>query len=186
MIYICSDNIYLQKGVEELLYPLGIKPTSLDMYNRQTLNISRVRNILLIDTTSPSSELLNTVYDNLDVIFLHNTPHDNVFLYPFSAYFYTLHIGMSLERFRMVIVNILSGKPREVMAKNKDRKLTAREEYVFRESLKGISAQELSATCGIDAKSVYTHRKNACRKLGVSKITDVLPFQHFVGEAKTK
>jgi DNA-binding CsgD family transcriptional regulator len=180
MIYICSDNIYLQKGMEELLYPLGIKPISLDKYNEQALNIARTRSILLIDITIPSSVLLNTVYDNLDVIFLHNTPYENVSLYPFSAYFYTLHIGTSLEMFRMAIVNILSGKPREVMAKKKDRRLTVREEYVFRESLKGVSAQELSAACSIEAKSVYTHRKNACRKLGVNKITDVLPFQQFL------
>ncbi|MGL5384345.1 MAG: LuxR C-terminal-related transcriptional regulator [Serratia sp. (in: enterobacteria)] len=170
--------------MENLLYPLSIQQLSLEAYNRQAPGITRTRSVLLIDTSVTSHSLINSVYHNLDVIFLHNTPHDNVTLSPFSVNFHALHIGMPLEKFCKIIINILSGNPQEVMSKKKDRRLTVKEEYVFRESLKGISVRELSTACGIAEKSVHTHRRNACRKLGVNKIKDVLPFHKFFDETK--
>ncbi|UOY68717.1 LuxR C-terminal-related transcriptional regulator (plasmid) [Enterobacter kobei] len=45
-------------------------------------------------------------------------------------------------------------------------RLTARERFILKESLKGLTVKQIASINSIPEKSVYAQRLTACRKLG--------------------
>ncbi|MCK7229458.1 hypothetical protein L8P27_16735 [Enterobacter asburiae] len=55
--------------------------------------------------------------------------------------------------------------------------LSRKEKRVLNLSLKGIQPKIIAFFMGLNVKSVYNYRISACRKLGMSKIGGLLPYQ---------
>lgn len=165
MIYIASNNLYLCEGVKGIMYPIKVKRVSTKNNFSEALSAMDSTDVLLLDS--------NFSYYALDgcqccseqplVIILNHSRNQTAHLNGIDFFYHTLNISVSIPEFQAYILAAATGR---LGRKLFNVRLTSREAFVFRESLKGLTVKEIAGINGIPEKSVYAQRLSACRKLG--------------------
>lgn len=75
---------------------------------------------------------------------------------------------------------ILSEKNNPLLNGRFSYKLTSREICIIDMSVDGFRARKIAELLGIKIKTVYAHRINACRKLGVKRVSELLPYKNLL------
>lgn len=176
MIYIVSDNYFLFNGIKEIMLPKKIKLMKPNYVHDELLRSLSKEDILLIDTgpcCNDITDLLLGEFNKFRIVFMNRIKKNTVNPHLIRSVSNTLNSDVSLTEFHDYILKALAG---DVPSENINAILTKREEIILRDSLRGLTTQAIADSLGVNVKTVYTHRSNACHKLGVNKITDALPF----------
>lgn len=168
------------------MFPLGVEIFHEHFLDQETLHFNYANDILLIDSETPSA--------------LFFWLHENSFLSCFSkalliAYPKRRNIKEHYKNERKNLLDcrlspsefhyfVLNAKSNEKTNPLQMVSLSLREMFVFRDSLQGVKACEISKKYGISPKTVYAHRRNACIKIGIRKVHDFVNFSSSVYSAE--
>lgn len=176
MIYLVSDNYFLFNGIAKVIQPQKTEWIRTKALHADLLKSLGMRDLVLVDTGSCSNDiadLLPNVINNPGIVFMTRIKNEDV-NYNLKRYFpFSLSLDVPLEEFHFYVLKKQAG---DVPVKNIRKILTEREFYILRDSLRGLKTKTIARSNGIHIKTVYTHVKSACHKLGINKITDALPF----------
>lgn len=73
--------------------------------------------------------------------------------------------------------SILEARNNKQISDTKKIQLSPREARIVVLSIEGASVRNIAAVLGVTAKTIYAHRTRACRKLGVGKVYELLPYK---------
>ncbi|EAO4397993.1 helix-turn-helix transcriptional regulator, partial [Salmonella enterica] len=88
-----------------------------------------------------------------------------------------LSLQHSLSNLRHIILSNKNNRPTHTFS---TLPLSPREAMVIHLSMDGISAKKIAIILGINSKTVYAHRKRACDKLGVDKLSKLVQYKSLV------
>ena len=176
MIYIATENAFLWQGIK-----LTLNTPAVMLLNNQ--NIDRIvfenmtcDDIVIIDMCSHSDAVisqLNASSANLTVIMLKHENHLRVNLLSMPCH--TLKTKISRRQLQTFMSGI---QPKQKEHGQQVALLSPREKQVINLSMDGASVENIACVTGMSLKMVYYHRKNACRKLGVEKVSSLVRYQH--------
>lgn len=176
MIYIVSNDIYLQSAIQELLYPILVKSLTINEEGLDRIKKCNSLDTLLIDITLPQGPVsqLQGCLNKSKVVFLSDTRRNKTNTQCWGARFYILNNNIPLPAYRKALIDIITLK--DTQSDADENYFTRMEDRILEASLKGNSAAKIARMYNMSVACVYTHRLRACQKLGVRKISDVLPF----------
>lgn len=165
MIYMVSDNFYLCEGIEKTMYPLHIMKLSTPTELAQALPQINDLDVLVIDSNfnCDYSNFFNARNERVKIVVLNSSRHQIENFNTLDSLFYIINIRITIAEFRAYLLSAMAGR----MGPNLFcSRLTTRERFVLKESLKGLTVKEIASINSIPEKSVYAQRLTACRKLG--------------------
>lgn len=176
MMYLFTDNFYLRTGIEHAISPMKIE--CLDAVSFVSKITSVTTDVFLVDDNIIHRELFS---DHL------GTAHNTRFIFintnrNISPDFFRANLGHVFVNKKTNPVE-LSQTLDNILAKNewliniKDhRKLTHTEKRVLLGTINGKNIKEIAMSTGLNNKTIYSHRKRVCLKMGVNRIQDMFPF----------
>lgn len=182
MIYIITNNIYLQRGVEILLYPLQAQTITPGPDNLDLITACNEWDVLVVDVAL-SSTLLTHWRGSISkprVVFLSSVHTENIVFQCPGIHFQLLNCCLPTQRFRKTLIDAVAGNQRGYDCLSST--FTPREEMVFWASLKGLSITDIADSFYISTNTAYNHRLRACRKLGVRKVAEAIPLLGYFRE----
>lgn len=97
--------------------------------------------------------------------------------FPRKRYQETVWLSLSIsKKIPISLLLPITEKTREDVQK-KIRPLTAREKDVIAKILNGESLMEISKDLGVSVKTIYAHRRNALKKVGLTHVFSI----HYIG-----
>lgn len=178
MIYLFTENIFLKQGVNAALYPLLVETVTVDEYDRCAAESMMEGDVLMIDPHLAFNTVLQMVSrysHDLKIVFLNSDKFREVNFRMLYSSSWVLNSRLSLTNFRTGFLKILAGKNQPLSCRTL---LSIKERYVLLASMKGLSAQDIAKESGIKVKTIYHNRKSACRKLGIDKVWEIVPYSH--------
>lgn len=176
MMYLFTDNFYLQTGIEHAILPMAIE--SLDAVSFISKITSATTDVFLVDDNIIHREIFSdhlSIAHNIRFIFI-NTNRN------ISPDFLRANLGHVFVN-KKTTPGELSQTLDDILVKNdwliniKDyRKLTPTEKRVLLGTINGKNIKEIAMKTGLNNKTIYAHRKRACLKMGVNRFQDMFPF----------
>ncbi|MDD1283676.1 helix-turn-helix transcriptional regulator [Klebsiella pneumoniae] len=165
MFYIATNNHYLFVGLDSLLKPYKSKKIrTIKRNNPKHLNFSAGDTIFFDDSIDVVCLLEGMVVNNLslNIICMHSCESPANFIINPIEILSKDFTSMNINKFTFLINEKNCGYFKKVV-------LSPREVCVLNLSIKGISVKNIAKRLGLQIKTVYAHRSNACNKLGVDK-----------------
>lgn len=177
MLYVVTSNTFLWYGLESLLYPYESQLISHGSPVDTILGKITTQDLFIIDMEkNPVWQLLDSLkrLEELpEIILIRN---DDV---PIEYYFGTCLSLKGKDSLNQIRYSILSRK-KMLQKDKKGITLSPRESLVLHMSFVGFSVKQISFILGIKSKTVYAHRYQVCRKLGVGRICELLPYKRMI------
>lgn len=180
MIYVFTENMFLKQGMISALYPLLVEFLPVHEHDHPAFAGIMAGDVVLIDTHLSFHTLLQTLtrYScDIKIAFLNNHTFREINFRVLYSSSWIINARVPLDELRTSVLNIITERSRPPSYRNA---LSYKETYVLLESMKGISVQDIARESGLNQKTVYHNRKSACRKLGVDKVWEVLPYSHLM------
>lgn len=180
MIYVYTENMFLKQGMISALYPLLVEFIPVHEHGHPADVGIMAGDVVLIDTHLSFHTLLQTLtrYScDIKIAFLNNDTFREINFRVLYSSSWIINARVPLDELRTSVLNIITERSRPPSYRNA---LNYKETYVLLESMKGISVQDIARDSGLNQKTVYHNRKSACRKLGVDKVWEVLPYSHLM------
>lgn len=175
MFYIYTSNYYLWLGLSSLLYPCQCQWVSDDAVQRGVLQSISDDDVFIFDASSELYSAYNSIrQQKVFPRFIYLKQKTNISLELLIKYCEVVDLNDSLKK---ICTHIL--KPKRTL-QYQDPILSAREALSLNLSITGLTVKQISEVLGVDGKTIYAHRLNACRKLGVQKVGDLIPFKNLV------
>lgn len=172
VIYILTENSYLNQGFQQLLSPYPVKYLSSDFWYSETRPSFTRDDLLLVDSGTLSSLLIfHFDFGVLPKIVI-LSKKDRSDLMDCFVNQYILCCNCSPYELRSAIIDMSQSK---YMTQSPLLNLSTREMSVFQDCLAGLSIDEIANKYNIKSKTVYAHRKNACFKIGIRKVHEFIP-----------
>ncbi|MEB6622479.1 helix-turn-helix domain-containing protein [Enterobacter roggenkampii] len=185
MFYIFTSDYYLWLGISSLLYPCECQWLSEEAIQAGALENMTSRDILIFDTSTELYPVYKFIrHRHISPRFVFMKQQSDMPLELFISTCEVLDKNYSLNKVRSHILN-----PRS-RVQFKGPQLSAREALSINLSITGLTVKQISEALGVEGKTIYAHRLNACRKLGVNKVCELIPFKNLVllktGDAKQR
>lgn len=160
-------RIFFGKG---LVCPVNEKKDGYD-----NLLSAKTNDVLLFDTpVTKDNNGINFIKKKKPyIVFLNYSKNTSIRLEFLNNGFSTIDMRSSLIKFKELIFAASVNPDLNI---NKISNLSQREKYVFHEALLQKSPEKISLSSGMKLSTVYSHRRNACMKLGIKKPEQILPF----------
>ncbi|CAD5358496.1 putative DNA-binding transcriptional regulator, CsgD family [Enterobacter cancerogenus] len=175
-IYIATENIFLWQGITQLLDTSAVMLIDNQNFDRKVFEKMSSDDIIIIDMCSHTDAVisqLNASSADLNVIMLKHESFLRVNLLTIPCY--TLNTKISRSQFQKFMSRI---QPKQKEPTQQVASLSQCEKLIINLSMDGASVETIACVTGISLKMVYYYRKNACRKLGVEKISNLVRYQH--------
>ncbi|PKH22376.1 hypothetical protein CIG19_13825 [Enterobacterales bacterium CwR94] len=170
MILIYSDNIYFHYGTRSTMEELTVIHTN--KFNFETslsIHLSSI-SVVLIDLTSNISTWFNAYCileqpERMKFIFYGSNAVINMPTYARQ------YLPQSTGRKRFLTCITAARKKRPCHLSMTETTLTDKEKLVISHAMAGKSIHRIAQKYKISAKTVYRHQLNACKKLGIKKLS---------------
>ncbi|MCU6306457.1 helix-turn-helix domain-containing protein [Enterobacter quasiroggenkampii] len=169
MVYIVSDNYFLAKGFEYLLFPVKIEILSLSEWCDFDMAKFSSNDLLLIDKSNANNIFVSNInlYDiGLTIAYIYGPRSPYVNMSIVNLYCNAINSGVAVTEIRARVIQIMTEKNINTLHKVT---LTAREKLIFPKVMAGFSVQDIASELGLCQKTIYAYRQKICRKFGVEK-----------------
>lgn len=172
MIHIITKNSYLRQGLIHLLeqnkYMVNIPPKDTSSFGNEFLPGDTV--IYHIDKAERlwMQSVLSISYRAKVILFTSSPLHLKMRVV--NNVKAIIHEKSSLET---ILSTIKNGYSCDVISKERHIDLTVREHYILVETLRSTPPNVIARLLDIPVKTVYSHRSNAYRKLGVKNAHEI-------------
>lgn len=176
MIYVFTENMFLKQGMISALYPLLIEFIPVNEDEHPVHAQVMAGDVVLIDTHLSFHTVLEALEHysrDIKIVFINSDKFSKVDFRILSSSSWIVNARVPLDELRNSVLKIITQRARPSSDCNS---LNYKETYILLESMKGTSVRKIARESGINVKTVYHNRKNACRKLGVDKVWKVLPY----------
>ncbi|ELY3087275.1 helix-turn-helix transcriptional regulator [Klebsiella aerogenes] len=181
MIYIITEDYYLFNGIKALVTPcdLSLKWLTLDLCkeiiphqftNNDVIVIdTRINPLLIFPLITKCDLSIPFIFlkDKLDIpVKIINNPCNVLdFNSSFSEILYA------------ILTNSKNSRQKGV---DKQLFLSSKEVDIMNLLIEGVSVNKIAESLSMNNKTVYTYKRNICQKLGVRRISQLLPYKSFV------
>jgi len=169
MIYVFTENMFLKQGMISALYPLLVEFIPVHEHDHPAYAGIMAGGVGVVDK--------HLFFFTIKVVFLNNDKLREVNFRVLYSSSWVINARVPLDELRTSVLKVITERSRPSSYRNT---LSYKETYVLLESMKGTSVQDIARESGINQKTVYHNRKSACRKLGVDKVWEVLPYSHLM------
>ncbi|KLG05707.1 hypothetical protein YA49_18710 [Enterobacter cloacae subsp. cloacae] len=180
MIYVITENIFLKNGITSALYPMLVEFIPVHEYDHSVYASIASGDVVLIDTHLSIHAVLSKLAHysrDIKIVFLNNDKLRKINFGVLYSSSWMIDARVPLDELRISVLKVITEHYKPSSCRNS---LSYKETYVLLESMKGTSVQDIARESGINEKTIYHNRKSACRKLGVNKVWEVLPYSHLM------
>lgn len=176
MIYVFLNNIFLELAVKKILHPMRCEILLPDHAGLRTLESCKESDVIVTNTSTTSSvtKKWNSGVTMSKIIFLSEKHSEHIIFRTPGINLIILSCALSEDVFRLALVNAVKNK--KITHYEHITRFTTKEDTVFWSSLKGIPVPEIASEQMSSRSTIYACRLRACRKLGVRKIVESIPF----------
>lgn len=170
MIYLITTNVYLQIGITHLAMDNGFYVNVINPGDEIYTNKLNINSLVIFHVDRKDPSLLPRIMKlsrRLRVLLISS---HNLKLEIICNASETIDERAPLEQ----ILSAISSANGEIYHQKRETLLTVRERMVLLGILNGTQVNVMAKRLGLSAKTVYTHKLNAYKKLGAKNIHDIM------------
>lgn len=172
MFYIFTADYYLWLGLSSLLHPLHCQWNGKGTFRHEALKQITNDDIIIFDATSENYPAINAIHQQqVFPRFVYLKYKTSISLELLINSCEVIHKNAPINKIRAHILTA------ERAVQKQRPKLSAREALSLSLSITGLTIRQISEMLGTEEKTIYTCRRNACRKLRVRKVGELISFR---------